>query len=328
VKMVDPASGPFLFDTSAESWLARSRDAAVRKWLRAYLAQHQVHVSSITVLERIRGYALLWRAATPERGVHIESATRPVDPLHPPARVLACGAFSMGTCNTVQESRMGMSGVELSRMFLLLAAVSVTSCSTAPKRSASLTYGLEEGWLSAKPFGESPDVLQFFEKQKKRHALLMEDMKDTQRMFDDVLGPDAERLKANMVLPALGARQYELDAMLAGLPNVTQWSPGQRQEVRAFLEEELRWVDKSIDRLASIPGTRPLRRSSDRKKDLGFAAKLSAQSTPNIVGHISSVRTVCAYDSLTQNLETNEVLFDILARSSTSNRRAGNLGIP
>lgn len=72
--MVDPASGPFLFDTSAESWLARSRDAAVRKWLRAYLAHHQVHVSSITVLERIRGYAILWRAATPERRVHIESA--------------------------------------------------------------------------------------------------------------------------------------------------------------------------------------------------------------------------------------------------------------
>ena len=74
MKMVDPASGPFLFDASAESWLARSRDAAVRKWLRAYLAQHQLHVSSITVLERIRGYALLWRAARPERRVHIESA--------------------------------------------------------------------------------------------------------------------------------------------------------------------------------------------------------------------------------------------------------------
>lgn len=53
--MVDPASGPFLFDTSAESWLALSQDAAVRKWLRAYLAQHQVQVSSITVLERVRG---------------------------------------------------------------------------------------------------------------------------------------------------------------------------------------------------------------------------------------------------------------------------------
>jgi predicted nucleic acid-binding protein len=72
--MVDPASGPFLFDTSAESWLALSQDAAVRKWLRAYVGQHQVHVLSITVLERVRGYALLWRAATPERRVHIASA--------------------------------------------------------------------------------------------------------------------------------------------------------------------------------------------------------------------------------------------------------------
>jgi hypothetical protein len=47
---------------------------------------------------------------------------------------------------------------------------------------------------------------------------------------------------------------------------------------------------------------------------LGFAACLSAQSTPKIVGHISSVRTVCAYDALTKNHETNEVLFDILDR--------------
>jgi hypothetical protein len=52
--MVAPASGPLLFDTSAESWLARSHDAAVRGWFRDYLSIHRVHVSAVTVVERIR----------------------------------------------------------------------------------------------------------------------------------------------------------------------------------------------------------------------------------------------------------------------------------
>ena len=41
--MVDPASDHFLFDTSAEDWL------------RAYLTRHPVHVSAVTVVERVRG---------------------------------------------------------------------------------------------------------------------------------------------------------------------------------------------------------------------------------------------------------------------------------
>ena len=53
--MVDPASGPFLFDTSAESWLARAGDLGATDWTRAYLSRHEVHVSAVTVLERIRG---------------------------------------------------------------------------------------------------------------------------------------------------------------------------------------------------------------------------------------------------------------------------------
>jgi len=55
VKMVDPASGPFLFDTQRRKLAVRSRDAAVRRWLRALPGAAPVHVSSITVLERIRG---------------------------------------------------------------------------------------------------------------------------------------------------------------------------------------------------------------------------------------------------------------------------------
>jgi predicted nucleic acid-binding protein len=51
-----------LFDTSAQSWLERSTDPAVRNWLAVYLDCHPMHVSAITVMERIRGYAQLQQA--------------------------------------------------------------------------------------------------------------------------------------------------------------------------------------------------------------------------------------------------------------------------
>jgi hypothetical protein len=54
-------AGPFLFDTSAECWLARKSDPAVRAWWREYLSRFPVNVSAVTVIERVRGYALLWR---------------------------------------------------------------------------------------------------------------------------------------------------------------------------------------------------------------------------------------------------------------------------
>ena len=72
--MVDPASGPFLFDTSAQSWLARTNQLELLNWLQAYLSRHPVHVSAVTVLERSRGYSLLWRRAHQERRDSIESA--------------------------------------------------------------------------------------------------------------------------------------------------------------------------------------------------------------------------------------------------------------
>src|ERR1700678_1419686 len=40
----------------------------------AYLARHPLHVSAITVLERTRGYSLLWRRAREDRRQSIESA--------------------------------------------------------------------------------------------------------------------------------------------------------------------------------------------------------------------------------------------------------------
>jgi len=61
--MVDPASGPFLFDTSAESWLGRIERSAALDWIREYLSHHEVHISAVTVMKRVRGYSLLWRRA-------------------------------------------------------------------------------------------------------------------------------------------------------------------------------------------------------------------------------------------------------------------------
>jgi len=72
--VVDPAFGPFLVDTSAESWLARSTDPAVQRWFARYLSLHPVHVSAITVMERMRGYALLLARSAGERRVQIAEA--------------------------------------------------------------------------------------------------------------------------------------------------------------------------------------------------------------------------------------------------------------
>jgi predicted nucleic acid-binding protein len=72
--MVDPSAGPFLFDTSAEGWLARNADPRVGRWLYAYLGFHEISVSAVTVTERIRGYSLLWRRSSPEARGRIEAA--------------------------------------------------------------------------------------------------------------------------------------------------------------------------------------------------------------------------------------------------------------
>ena len=71
--MLDAASGPFLFDTSAESWLSRTLTPAC-DWFRRYLTLDMVHISAVTVLERTRGYAMLWRGASSERRGRVETA--------------------------------------------------------------------------------------------------------------------------------------------------------------------------------------------------------------------------------------------------------------
>jgi predicted nucleic acid-binding protein len=73
--MIDPSSGPFIFDTSAEGWLARNPSPEVQRWLYDYLCFYQISVSAITVTERIRGYGMLWRRSDPQARPRIE-ATR------------------------------------------------------------------------------------------------------------------------------------------------------------------------------------------------------------------------------------------------------------
>jgi predicted nucleic acid-binding protein len=46
----------------------------VLAWLWEYLAYHQVHIAAVTVVERVRGYSLLWRRAGEGRKEQIESA--------------------------------------------------------------------------------------------------------------------------------------------------------------------------------------------------------------------------------------------------------------
>lgn len=73
--MTPQATEPLLFDTSAESWFARTTETPAVAWWHEYLRTHPVHVSSITVLERICGYAALWRReANPGRRSAIEAA--------------------------------------------------------------------------------------------------------------------------------------------------------------------------------------------------------------------------------------------------------------
>jgi predicted nucleic acid-binding protein len=69
-----PVAGPFLFDTSAEAWFARPRDRAAIEWMQRYVAAHPFSVSAIGVIERIRGYSLLWLAAEAAERARIDAS--------------------------------------------------------------------------------------------------------------------------------------------------------------------------------------------------------------------------------------------------------------
>jgi predicted nucleic acid-binding protein len=72
--MLNPASGPFLFDTSAESWFGRGERSEALEWMRVYLSHHEIHISAVTVMERVRGYSLLWRRTEEGNRERIEAA--------------------------------------------------------------------------------------------------------------------------------------------------------------------------------------------------------------------------------------------------------------
>jgi predicted nucleic acid-binding protein len=87
--LIDPALGPYLFDTSAQSWLERSADPRVQHWTAIHLRRHPMHVSAVAVMERIRGYAMIINAVAPaerdrmvmKRKVYLDSLgqVEPVD---------------------------------------------------------------------------------------------------------------------------------------------------------------------------------------------------------------------------------------------------------
>jgi predicted nucleic acid-binding protein len=76
--------------------LERPEDSEFSRWMRAHLSYHPIHISAVTVLERVRGYSLLWRRAHEERRERIEaartaylSAVGPVWPLDGAVAVVA-----------------------------------------------------------------------------------------------------------------------------------------------------------------------------------------------------------------------------------------------
>lgn len=74
--MIHPAWGPFLFDTSAESRLDQPGDVLFSRWIRQYLSVHEIYISSATLIERIRGYGLLWNQSEGIHRRHVESIRR------------------------------------------------------------------------------------------------------------------------------------------------------------------------------------------------------------------------------------------------------------
>ena len=69
--MTDPASGPFLFDTSAESYLGRPPSEAEADWFVQYTVSFPMYVAVPSVMERARGYYIAIDSADPVRRAEI-----------------------------------------------------------------------------------------------------------------------------------------------------------------------------------------------------------------------------------------------------------------
>ena len=70
--MIDPASGPYLFDTSAESYFGQPRLTAEKDWLDSYSRFSPMYISVLTVVERTRGYLMAEHQADTLRKIHLK----------------------------------------------------------------------------------------------------------------------------------------------------------------------------------------------------------------------------------------------------------------
>jgi predicted nucleic acid-binding protein len=66
--------GAAIFDTSAQSYLARYADESAKKWLTAYLQQFRLHLCPLTVVERMRGYWTLFLRSRPSKQTDVQQA--------------------------------------------------------------------------------------------------------------------------------------------------------------------------------------------------------------------------------------------------------------
>jgi hypothetical protein len=127
----------------------------------------------------------------------------------------------------------------------IAASLAITSgCSSEPPGS---TFPHDPSVLTGKPFGDPPDFRNFVDKQRARRNLLMDDLRHTRAQTDL-----SDRTQINMMVTPLKMRRMELNNMLKSLDTVEQWSPEQRDQVRAMLESESQWVNESITAFLSL----------------------------------------------------------------------------
>jgi len=73
--VIAPESGPFLFDTSAQSYLTSSDAPLEQQWMASYSMLFPVQISAVTVIERMRGYLLAREQADASRAATLMQVT-------------------------------------------------------------------------------------------------------------------------------------------------------------------------------------------------------------------------------------------------------------
>ena len=135
--------------------------------------------------------------------------------------------------------------------FTALALTSLTCatiCIGCSRKSEEVhsVYTFDPDYLSGQWFGNGIGSRAFLEKQQKRHALLLTDLEGTRSLT--LIGAEGQ---LELMFWPLKKRKFELESMLAKLPGAN-WPDREREEVRAVLSEELKWVAESIDGINSL----------------------------------------------------------------------------